>query len=77
MGGSSLKVRQRLPPFTLAVDTLSTVSLCVVIHTDSPSGQGKAPGTPFPGAFLFDAAVSSGRTNVLSTPGGITSQGET
>jgi hypothetical protein len=39
VGASTLEVRQRLPPFSLAVDPLSTVSLCVAIQTDPLSDQ--------------------------------------
>jgi hypothetical protein len=39
VGASTLKVRQRLPPFSLAVDPMSTVLLCVAIQTDPLSDQ--------------------------------------
>jgi hypothetical protein len=39
VGGSTLEVGQSLTPFSLAVDLLSTVSLCVVIQTDPLSDQ--------------------------------------
>ena len=49
--GSTLKAGQSLTPFSLAVDPLSTVSLCVVIQTDPLSDQYKAPGPQSPGLF--------------------------
>ena len=39
VGGSTLEVGQSLTPFSLTVDPLSTVSLCVVIQTDPLSDQ--------------------------------------